>query len=54
MLTHTVVRTVMIVFSIIAAPVLMLYRHRLELLDLMLLFLAVLAGLVTWMLSREE
>jgi hypothetical protein len=54
MLTHLIVRTATIVFLLIAAPVLMLYRHQLELLDLMLLCLAVLAGLGTWMLSLEE
>ena len=41
------------VFLLIAAPVLLLYRNQLELLDLVLVCLAVLAGLVTWMLSRE-
>lgn len=54
MVTQAIVRIVIFGFLLIAAPALLLYSDQLELLDLMLLCLAVLAGLGTWMLSREE
>jgi hypothetical protein len=53
-MTHAIVGIVIFVFLLIAAPVLLLYSHQLELLDLVLVCLAVLAGLGTWMLSREK
>lgn len=54
MLTDMIIRAAMILVFLIGAPALFIYSHRLELLDLILICLSVLAAMGTWMLSQQK
>jgi hypothetical protein len=54
MLTDMIIRAAMILVFLIGAPALSIYSHRLELLDLILICLTVLAAMGTWMLSQQK
>jgi hypothetical protein len=54
MLTDMIIRAAMILVFLIGAPALFIYSHRLELLDLILICLTVLAAMGTWMLSHQK
>ena len=54
MLTDMIIRAAMILVFLIGAPALFIYSHRLELLDLILICLTVLAAMGTWMLSQQK
>jgi hypothetical protein len=54
MLTDTAISLAMILILVIGAPVLLVYSDRLELLDLILICLTVLASMGTWMLCQQK
>jgi hypothetical protein len=54
MLTDMIIRAAMILVFLIGAPALFIYSHRLELLDLILICLTLLAAMGTWMLSQQK
>jgi hypothetical protein len=54
MLTDMIIRAAMILVFLIGAPALFIYSHRLELLDLILICITLLAAMGTWMLSQQK